>query len=137
MRLPLLVHVPTKLKIGRTADTLSIGIETNSFESTNITVGTNMVTGIRYELYVYRLGETRPVNGEIGMESGMVFNSGVRYWQTESGHIPLNPMSQKQYVVELDLAAFETDIPPQHDWSPLGSKNYKVLWQRTLRQTVE
>jgi hypothetical protein len=46
-------------------------------------------------------------------------------------------MSRQKYVVEMDLTVFETDIPPQHMWHPQGSKNYKVLWQRTLRQTVE
>jgi hypothetical protein len=38
--------------------------------------------------------------------------------------------------VEMELEVFETDIPPQHDWSP-QSKNYKVLWKRTLKRTVD
>jgi hypothetical protein len=45
-------------------------------------------------------------------------------------------MSAQKYIVEMDLTVFETDIPGQHMWDP-HSKNYKVLWQRTLKQIVE
>ena len=40
----------------------------------------------------------------------------------------------KPYVVELEFAIFETDIRPQHMWGPQSGK-YKVLWNKTLRQT--
>jgi hypothetical protein len=46
------------------------------------------------------------------------------------------PVPEKKYVVEMDLAIFETDIPPQHGWTG-HSKNFRTLWTRTLRQTVE
>jgi hypothetical protein len=133
IRCPISIRVPTKLKIERTSDTLSETIDTNSFESTNLMVGTNMVTGVESKIYAYPEGESRPVNGGLGLSSGLDFNLGVRYWHTKQDGIPL---PGKKYVVEIDLAAFETDIPPQHDWEPYG-KNYKVLWQRTLKQTVE
>jgi hypothetical protein len=129
------VRVPTRLKVGRTTDTLSVTIDTNSFEYTNLMVGTNMVTGVRSEWYVYPVGEAKPANGGVGFSDLLDFNSGsmVNYWHTEPDGIPL---PGKKYVVEIDLAAFETDVPPQHMWRPYG-KNYKVLWRRTLKQTVE
>src|SRR5476649_2186615 len=48
------VRVPTRLKVERTTDTLSVTIDadTNSFESTNLMIGTNMVVGVRTEDYV-------------------------------------------------------------------------------------
>ena len=132
IRLPRLVHVPTKLKIGRASDTLSVEIDKSSLEATNLTVGTNMVTGVENKIYVYREGESRPANGGYGL-GGTDFNLGTMIWHTKQEGIPL---PGKRYVVELELTVFETDIPPQHDWSPHG-KNYKVLWQRTLKQTVQ
>ena len=42
----------------------------------------------------------------------------------------------RKYMVELDFAIFETDVPAQHMWDPHG-KNYKVLWHRTLKEVVE
>jgi hypothetical protein len=134
IRHPVSIRVPTKLKIERTPDTLSETIDTNSFESTNLMVGTNMMTGVESKIYVYPEGESRPANGGLGLSSGLDFNLGVVYWHTKQDGIPL---PGKKYVVEIDLAAFETDIPPQHYWNPQGSKNYKVLWQRTLKQIVE
>ena len=96
-------------------------------------VGTNMVTGVESEFYVYPEGEPRPANGGSGL-GGTDFNLGTIFWHTKLDGIPL---PGRKYVVESELAVFETDIPGQHMWSPQGSKNYKVLWQRTLKQTVE
>jgi hypothetical protein len=133
IRVPLLVHVPTKLKIERTTDMLSLEIDHSSLEATNLMVGTNMVTGVQSELYAFPEGQPRPANGGYGL-GGMDFNLGKSFWHTKQEGIPL---PGKKYVVELDLTVFETDVPPQHMWDPHGSKNYKVLWQRTLKQTVE
>jgi hypothetical protein len=133
IRLPLLVHVPTRLKIERTNDTLSVTIDRSSVEATNLLVGSNMVTGVESKMYVYAEGETRPTNGALGLTGGLDFNLGISYWHTKTDGIPV---AGKKYVVEMELAAFETDIPPQHFWEPHG-KNYKVLWRRTLKQIVE
>jgi HEAT repeat protein len=133
IRLPLLLHVPTKLKIERTTDMLSVEIDHSSLEATNLMVGTNMMTGVQSESYVFPEGQPRPANGGYAL-GGVDFNLGKSSWHTKQEGIPL---PGKKYVVELDLTVFETDVPPQHMWQPQGSKNYKVLWQRTLKQTVE
>jgi hypothetical protein len=127
------VRVPTRLKIERTADALSVGIDTNSFESTNLIVGTNMIMGVRSEWFVYPADEPRPANGGEGLSGGLDFNLGTSFWHTKPDGIP---QAGKSYIVEIDLAAFETDIPPQHHWEPHG-KNYKITWQRILKQIVK
>ena len=135
IRQPILARVPARLKIARTEDTFSVTIDSDSFESTNLLVGTNMITGVQSELLVYPVGEPRPTNRDRMAESGgLVFNMGTAYWHAKPDGIP---QAGKRYIVEMNLAAFETDIPPQHLWSPQSSKNYKVIWQRILKQTVE
>ena len=131
IRVPLLVHVPTKLKIERTTDMLSVEVDQSSLEATNLMVGTNMVIGVQSEEYVFPEGEPRPANGKYGW--GTDFNLGTSLLHTRPDGIPL---PGKKYIVEVDLTVFETDVPPQHEWQPQGSKYYKVLWLRTLRQTV-
>jgi hypothetical protein len=128
------IRVPTKLKIERTTDTLSVAIDKNSFESTNLMVGTNMVTGFRAECYVFPIGESRPTNRSRMVQGGVLdFNSFTCVCQPKLDGIPL---AGKKYIVEIDLAIFETDIPSQHMWMP-ESKKYKVIWQRTLKQVVQ
>jgi hypothetical protein len=140
---PISIRVPTKLKIERTADMLSVEIDTNSFESTNLMVGTNMIVGVESQLYVDRIEagviEPRPNGGFFigkgwGFFSGTDFNLGKTIWHAEQEGIPL---PGRKYVVEWDLKIFETDIPPQHEWFPYYGEKNKVLWQRTLKQTVE
>ena len=55
-----------------------------------------------------------------------------------------NVVAGKKYMVEMDLTLFETDYTnviglPKLDryWNPRSAKYYKVLWQRTLKQTIE
>lgn len=71
IRLPLLVHVPTRLKIERTNDMLSVMIDGSSLETTNLMVGTNMVTGMEGEIYFYAEGDTRPTNYRHGLSSSL------------------------------------------------------------------
>jgi hypothetical protein len=131
VRHALLVQVPTRLEIERTTDRLSITVDRNSFEPAQVMVGTGMLTGVQRELFVYRAGEQRTAfSSGLG---GIDFNVG-----TDSVNRKLNgiPVPGETYVVGMDLAIFETDIPPQHLWSPY-SKNFRILWRRTLHQTVE
>jgi hypothetical protein len=138
------IRVPTKLKIERTTHTLSVEVDTNSFESTNITVGTNMIIGVQSACSVHLADD--PFGGHLGRPVGLLtdrmgwglcagadFNLGKRIWTKNGDGVP---QSGTKYVVEAVLAVFETDIPPQHEWSPYDKK-FKIIWQRTLKQTVE
>ncbi len=134
VRHPVTIGVPTKLTVERTPDTLSITVDRSSLEAAEITVGSRMVTGVRSQSFVYPLGESRrPHAIGSGLHGGVDFNLGTDFVHTKRGGIPA---PGAKYVVEMDLAVFETDVPPQHFWSP-ESENYRVLLKRTLRQIVE
>src|SRR5258706_9476757 len=129
-----LVRVPTKLHIERTTETLAVEVDRSSLERTNLLIGAKMVTGVQSELYVYPEGNSRPSQSIcLGLNGGVDFNLGTDYLNVKREGIPA---TGKKCVVEMDLEIFETDIPPQHEWSPFGGK-YQVLWRRTLKQTVE
>lgn len=135
VRLPVLIRVPTRLGIQRTEDSLAITF--SSFESTNLTVGTNMVTGIQRENKIYRNGELLPWGGD-GFLSGFDMASHLdsfNYVFTRSRD--KIPQPGEHYVVEYQLTAFETDFPPQHMWWPQRGKHYKVLWTRTFKETIK
>lgn len=134
IRNPVSARVPTRLKVERTDDTLSVEIDTNSYVSTNLMVGTNLVTGSDSCLYVYPIGGSRPSQAHVEIVGGTdCLLAGIWHKADRDGI----PVVGKKYVVEADFTIFETDIPPQHMWMPWGSKNYRVLWRQTLRQTIE
>ena len=119
---------------GPTTCSLSQFDNQDSLETTNLMFGTNMVVGVRSATYIYLVGESHPViASNSGLEGGTDFNLGTAFWHTQPDGIPL---PGKKYVIELDVAVFETDVPPQHMWSPYG-KNYKILWERALKQNVD
>ena len=137
---PRLVQVPTRIKIKRTADTLSVEIDTNAFVSTNLAVDAKLVTGVESRCSIFPgpeaswVAAVNPLKQRLGLSSGLDFNPGKAIWNTQSDGIPA---AGKQYVIQLELTAFETDVPPQHEWDPRAGKSYRVLWQRTLRQAVD
>ena len=129
-----LFHVPTKLAIERSPDTLSVGVDAESLETTNLLVGTNMEVGYGTRVKVYPEGERPPSapDGE-GWASGTHISGGTSFYHTKPDGLPL---PGTRYVVEMDLFVFETDVPPQHFWSP-QDKTYKVLWRRVLKQASD
>jgi hypothetical protein len=90
-----------------------------------------MVTGDDSWLYVYPIGGSRPSQAHNETMGGFLIGGN---WHTKPDGLPL---PGKKYAVEADLIIFETDIPSQHMWMPWGSKNYRVLWRRTLKQIIE
>jgi hypothetical protein len=77
------VQVPTQLRIERTKDMLSVTIDTNRMESTNLMVGTNMVIAFRGREFVYPVGEPRPANDREGLSGGFVFGSATSFHHTK------------------------------------------------------
>jgi hypothetical protein len=135
VRHTVIFHYPTKLNVKRTADRLSVSVSPLGRKFAKITVGHKMVTGVQTELFVYRYGEPRPTNfARLGISGeGIDFNLGTDFLNANQEGMPL---PEKKYVVEMDLAVFETDIPVQHMWHPQGEK-FKILWKRTVKQIVE
>jgi hypothetical protein len=134
VRHPVTLQVPTRIEVERTTETIAFSIDRSALEPADVTVGLQMLTGVTSEWFVYRVGESRPAEPFCsGLSGGVEFNLGTSFVNTKQRGIPV---PGEQYVIEVDLAVFETDIPAQHFWSP-HSEKYQVLWTRTLRQTVE
>jgi hypothetical protein len=141
MRHPVAISMPARLSLQRTPNRLSISYEPASLRTVQITLGKNMVLGVKDELRVYAADESRPSEPRIiskgsikEKDSGLalsdpnILTSVVVLGAAKNG-VPANG---KRYVVEHDLGLFETDIPPQHMWQPEGSRLYKVLWEAKL-----
>jgi len=128
------VLAPDGFRTARNAEVLAFCEHAGPLKPIKLMVGHKMVLGMYTKLYIYPEGGERPAQPLfIQCASGTpqrVFKNAFFYYAEPFGFLQRG----KPYVVEMDLAIFETDIPPGHMWSPEG-KNYKVLWQTTLRQT--
>jgi hypothetical protein len=122
----------SKLAIERTTDSLSVAVDRTGLKPAAIQVGENMITGLKYEWFVYPKDQPRPGSRSSGL-AGTDFNIGTSLLNTKTDGIPRPGQS---YFVELDWSVFETDIPQQHMWSPETSGKYNVLLQGKLRQLV-
>src|SRR5205807_576256 len=139
IRHPMTVRVPTGLRVIRTDDTLTIGWE--SLQETNLTVGTNMVLGCTRETRILRNGVPKKSSESEyefnewfgGSSAGTVadFGSSDTVLHRKYGHALL---PADAYSVEYRCVVFETDIPPQHFWQPIGGK-YRVLWEHNFKET--
>jgi hypothetical protein len=114
----------------RANGTFSWSVEENSERSVEITVGFKMVVGIRYEKFVYLVGEPRPAQPR---NFGYSTHSADWIFAANQDDISVR---EKRYIVEIDLVVSETDIPPKHMWMPQSGK-YQVLFTRALKQIVE
>jgi hypothetical protein len=141
LRHPVTVRVPMGLRAVRTGDTLTIGWK--SLQETNLNVGTNMVLGVEIEKRLYRDGvlcntvspdwEFNEVIGGHRLGGAVDFGSADTVLHRRSRRIL---MPADAYSVEYRCVVFETDIPPQHMWSP-GSGKYQVLWERNFKETAK
>jgi hypothetical protein len=96
-------------------------------------VGKDMATGLKQELRVYRDGKLDQF-GYHSLESGPAGKPSIGVVLNKK--IDKIPQPGEKYTVEVQLTLFETDIPPQHLWSPESGK-YRVLWTKTLKQKSE
>jgi hypothetical protein len=129
------IRVPTKLRIERSQSVVSVKVDQDSIESIKVTIDEGMVNGIKSELRVYPAGESRPpVPDRWGLKSGTDFDLGADRLNAKD---PDFPVPRRKYMIEVALTLFETDIQPHRMWRPLESKKYKVLWQKTLVETIE
>jgi hypothetical protein len=156
------VEVPTAVLVKRIKGVLAIQGDPSSLEFTNLMVGSKMTMGMWCDVYVYAAGESRPTNYCHGVEgalepdiwtgNGANFNTQGYYWRPDGNGIAVQSdleipwcrtheggvVPGKKYAVEMDLTIFETDyLESSPHWNPQSSKYYKILWQRTLKKTVE
>jgi hypothetical protein len=115
---------------------VTIAPDRNSNESIWLTIDSAFVTAIRTELRIYPWDAPRPAQAD-----ATELNSGTDL--ASIGDFFLNagnrdfPPPHKQFTVEMDWTILETPIRPQHMWYPMIGTNYRVLWQRAIRQTIE
>lgn len=126
--------VPVGFETARTADELWVCEQAGPLKLIKLTVGHKMVLGTSTKLYIYPEGTERPAEC---MQEELDSGTPKKVSKNASFHLaePFGFLQRgRPYVVEVEIAIFETDIPGQHMWNPWGGK-YKVLWQTTLRQT--
>lgn len=119
------VMVPTTINVERSESQIGVGIDRATFKSESLLVGENMIVGFAWETDVLSGGKVVST-GRRGL--GTPGNS-VSYYNASQDGIP---RPGEKYTVEVRLTVFETDLPPQHFWSPESGK-YRVLTTKTLR----
>ena len=124
-------RLPASLKVKRTDQQMSFSFEVVG--PVKVKVGKDMVTGLKQELRVYRAGKV-VVSGYSSLKSGPGDTSSIGVALNRS--IDKVPQPGEKYTVEVQLTLFESDIPPQHFWSPERGK-YRILWTKTLKQKTE
>jgi hypothetical protein len=135
MRTTIQVQVPQRLNIVRSPGNVTVGVDPSSLVSTEVVVNGNLAIGVMKELRVYPANSPRPSNPDsVGVSSGTGFTSDTEFLNAQDRNFPV---PGEPFVIEMDLKIFETPIPPQHMWYPMIGTNYRVLWQRTIRQTIE
>lgn len=127
------LEVPSRLRVEREAERISVAVDPASLETVSLEVGRGMVTGFKHQMRVYRVtGDREELLRTDRSGLGGSPDIGTGYLNRSHDGIP---RPGEQYVVEVRIELFETDIPPHHFWSP-ESGWYRILWARTLRQKV-
>ena len=116
--------VPTKLLIEFNEDGTHVGFDSTSAATITVKVGRRMAVGLNSELYYF--DGTQRVELRRGCTSWpeAVFADGRDVIQG------LDEVLASQTSVQLiaELVIFETDIPPQHHWTPKDGR-YRELWK--------
>jgi hypothetical protein len=128
------LRVPSRLRVCRLGSYVGVEAVPGALQTVKATVGKDMVTGLWYQVSVYR-GKKLVLSGPGGMQSGpRATYRQVAAFVGEVGSKSFRP--GEKYKAELRLTLFETDIPPQHCWAPETGR-YKALWSKTLTLEVE
>ncbi len=120
--------VPAALSVRKAKDgALVIGWVKANPLSVRVEVGHRMVVGTRIDEGVWKGDERIPAHDSEtllgGEPMGAVDGEGFLRDLPDAA-------DGKPVVLRATVQAFETDVPPQHLWSPTGGR-YRVLWERT------
>jgi hypothetical protein len=134
------VRVPAGLRIARSLDTLTVTLDPATLATTTVVVDAGMIAGIEARTSVRPLGRdpaprtpaAAPVRHAIA--AGTSFEGVVATWTTTPDGIPV---PGTRYAVTMELALFETDVPPGGASSPPAESGRRLLWSRTLEQAEE
>ncbi|CAN5654970.1 hypothetical protein BH09VER1_BH09VER1_55670 [soil metagenome] len=126
--------VPTKLKLGKSSGQATYALAPAPKEKISIKVGSGMVTGAEYKVYIYLEGEPRP---EVENSTGLCNDvDALSSWTGYCSGKTYGQFPGRKYVLEVVMSIFETDVPPRPEWEPY-SKNYKELWTGSVKETVD
>jgi len=132
------VRVPAALAFARALDTLSVAVDPGSLGLTQLIAHGGTLIGIEAHVSLFRLGQAdaHPILERHAVGSGADFDVAASTWSSPRDGVP-SPGTN--YVVEMQLVLFETDVPPvraPQAWDPHAG-NFRTLWTRTLRQAEE
>jgi len=134
-RTNLVIKVPTRLTLHRGPDFITITDDQSATQNVGVSVGRHMVTGFQFRIFVYPDGSPRPTDGQqYGLQAGNDISlHGTSTLSRSLGDIPKEGV---RYTVDLAVEFFETDIPPQHFWSPKTGR-YSSLWEGTITGHID
>lgn len=130
-----MILFPTRLSFARREGSLLIGFDKRKAKAVEISVGLNMAIGYQYDILLYgfrqaRAGKPRALWGSI---------AGTDLTHQEVSINDLLPSEDNllpgmQYVVDVRLEVFETDVLPGSMSWPGG--RYKVLFRDSLEKII-
>jgi hypothetical protein len=125
------IQVPGAVRAQR--ETTSLTLVSEGVVATNMSVGSNMITGLICDPKVYRKGEMVQLGGW-SVQDGFLAGGYKQVYRREIDGIP---KPGEHYVAEVTFTFFETDLPAQHFWQPQAGKFYRVLWSQTFRAEIQ
>jgi hypothetical protein len=123
----LVIEVPTRLKVTRTAEALSVSVDQTQKKPQRVPDARG-VLGVESELTVRLRGDARRPEPRVGLTSGASFDLGTSLYHRAADGLPV---PGAEYVVTLTLVLFETDVAVGHHWAP-RSGSFRVLSTTTL-----
>lgn len=99
-------------------------------ERVHLEVGHRMVLGTEIALEARAGGEL--VTERLSLTGGV---EGLCSVVNPVALLPELAALEGEVVIEATVRIFETDVPPQHMWSPQAGRHYRVLHERTIRTT--
>ncbi len=129
VRHALVAHVPAVMRVERLGSSLLIAFPT--VQTTNVSVGYKMATGIQREESICWGGKVYPLG--MSLEGGFNCEASTNTLVLSRDKLP---EPGHEFTFEHRVTLFETDLPAQHMWSPQSGKLYKILWTRTFRETL-
>ena len=127
------LRVPAALMIERAIDTLSVAIDPATLGLTQVEADAGMALGVETQTRVFPKGRQQDALERRAVGRGADLAAGAATWIAKKDGIP-EPGTE--YVVEMRIVLFETDVPASNAWDPHAG-NFKSLWTRTLRQAEE
>ena len=118
---PEVVRVPKAIVVTPGPDRLEARWDMTSLEDVTLEVGSKMILGTEVEYRVYRDGD------EAGQSYAMTLTSATEF---RAADVELFPGFRSERI-DARVTIFQTDIPPQHMWSPTSGR-YAVLCRRVI-----